>query len=345
MASYVEGKGTDLRAHTVRVLNRDDPVVAAMTGRKATVVTFGSDVPAQPEAFGLVRDAGMTWLAWAEDTSLPTRRRKAAGDLPGAPAEIHVHRLMPVDALRIRGRHNALNALAALALARAIGLPLAPMLHGLRDYAGEPHRVEHVATLGGCRVLRRQQGHQRRRHRGGTGRARVPKDASWSSSWVATARARTSPHWSSRWRVNARAVGADRARREEDSRRAGSRGADAVKLIEAEHAARVPCSCAAARGAAAATRSSSRRPVPASTCSATTVTGRKSLSQPCANSRRRPGSHAEALAGRSAAREAATRPRSVVRRWRRRRAGACRARWRRHSRKPRARHCRSSTGR
>ena len=56
---------------------------------------------------------------------------------------------MPVDALRIRGRHNALNALAALALGRAIGLPLAPMLHGLRDYAGEPHRVEHVATLGG----------------------------------------------------------------------------------------------------------------------------------------------------------------------------------------------------
>ncbi len=56
---------------------------------------------------------------------------------------------MPVDALRIRGRHNALNALAALALGRAIGLPLAPMLHALRDYAGEPHRVELIATLGG----------------------------------------------------------------------------------------------------------------------------------------------------------------------------------------------------
>ncbi len=149
MESYVKAKERIFAPATVRVLNRDDPVVAAMTGRKTTVVTFGSDVPAQPEAFGLVRDAGMTWLAWAEDTSLPTRRRKAAGDLPGVPAEVHVHRLMPVDALRIRGRHNALNALAALALGRAIGLPLAPMLHGLRDYAGEPHRVEHVATLGG----------------------------------------------------------------------------------------------------------------------------------------------------------------------------------------------------
>lgn len=149
MESYVKAKERIFAPATVRVLNRDDPVVAAMTGRKATVVTFGSDVPSQPEAFGLVHDAGMTWLAWAEDTSLPTRRRKAAGDLPGVPPEVHVHRLMPVDALRIRGRHNALNALAALALGRAIGLPLAPMLHGLRDYAGEPHRVEHVATLGG----------------------------------------------------------------------------------------------------------------------------------------------------------------------------------------------------
>ncbi len=56
---------------------------------------------------------------------------------------------MPADALRIRGRHNALNALAALALATAVGCPLAPMLHGLRAYSGEPHRVEYVATVAG----------------------------------------------------------------------------------------------------------------------------------------------------------------------------------------------------
>jgi UDP-N-acetylmuramoylalanine--D-glutamate ligase len=56
---------------------------------------------------------------------------------------------MPADALRIRGRHNAANALAALALATAIGCPLAPMLHGLREYAGEPHRVQYVGSVGG----------------------------------------------------------------------------------------------------------------------------------------------------------------------------------------------------
>src|SRR5258707_9794372 len=61
--------------------------------------------------------------------------------------------LMPADALRIRGRHNASNALAALALTTAIGLPLAPMLHGLREYRGEPHRVEVVSSVAGVDAI------------------------------------------------------------------------------------------------------------------------------------------------------------------------------------------------
>jgi UDP-N-acetylmuramoylalanine--D-glutamate ligase len=63
--------------------------------------------------------------------------------------ELFINRLMPADALRIRGLHNASNALAALALCRACGLPLAPLLHGLREYQGEPHRVELVASIDG----------------------------------------------------------------------------------------------------------------------------------------------------------------------------------------------------
>jgi UDP-N-acetylmuramoylalanine--D-glutamate ligase len=63
--------------------------------------------------------------------------------------ETYLQRLMPADALRIRGRHNAANALAALALATSTGAPLAPMLHGLREYRGEPHRVEPVAIIEG----------------------------------------------------------------------------------------------------------------------------------------------------------------------------------------------------
>jgi UDP-N-acetylmuramoylalanine--D-glutamate ligase len=120
-----------------------------MAAKKTAPVTFGAGAPETPGAYGLQHDGGITWLAHAEDLAGGQRKRKAAADLPGVPAEIFVHRLMPADALRIRGRHNAGNALAALALARAIGCPLAPMLHALRDYEGEPHRVELIATLGG----------------------------------------------------------------------------------------------------------------------------------------------------------------------------------------------------
>jgi len=55
---------------------------------------------------------------------------------------------MPADALRVRGRHNAANALAALGLATAIGCLLAPMLHGLLEYTGEAHRVQPVGLVG-----------------------------------------------------------------------------------------------------------------------------------------------------------------------------------------------------
>ena len=84
----------------------------------------------------------MAWLVRA----LPAdeTRRKRDGE-----EELFIQRLMPADALRIRGRHNAVNALAALALARAAGCALGPMLYGLREYRGEPHRVESVGVVDG----------------------------------------------------------------------------------------------------------------------------------------------------------------------------------------------------
>jgi UDP-N-acetylmuramoylalanine--D-glutamate ligase len=124
-----------------------------MARRNADVVTFGSDAPASGGAYGLVLDNGITWLAWAEDLSPPGRRRKSSADAPAAPPEVHVHRLMPTDALQIRGRHNALNALAAVALARAAGCQLGPVLHALRSYRGEPHRVEPIATVRGIQYI------------------------------------------------------------------------------------------------------------------------------------------------------------------------------------------------
>jgi UDP-N-acetylmuramoylalanine--D-glutamate ligase len=107
-----------------------------------TTVRFGLGAPAHPGDYGLVTEGGMAWLVRAMPDEPGTRRKK------DEPAEIHLQRLMPADALRVRGRHNAANALAALALATAIGCPLAPMLHGLREYAGEPHRVQPIGRVG-----------------------------------------------------------------------------------------------------------------------------------------------------------------------------------------------------
>ena len=152
LAAYCADKARIFGSDTIQVLNRDDALVMTMlkknspsqSGRQA--VTFGINTPEHDGDFGLVNEHGMTWLtmAVAEEEELSGSRRKKKELVEVA---ISVSRLMPADALKIRGQHNAANALAALALCRAIGLPLAPLLHGLREYAGEPHRVELVATI------------------------------------------------------------------------------------------------------------------------------------------------------------------------------------------------------
>jgi UDP-N-acetylmuramoylalanine--D-glutamate ligase len=147
--AYVKAKARIFSPRTVQVLNRDDPVVAAMARKSSPVVTFRLQAPAQADEYGLLTENGITWLAYAEDLAHGHRRRRPEGEQEVAAEQLFVHRLMPADALAIRGRHNAGNALAALALARAIGCPLAPMLHALRTYRGEPHRVQLIATVGG----------------------------------------------------------------------------------------------------------------------------------------------------------------------------------------------------
>ena len=105
------------------------------------MVTFGGDMPHRPGDYGIEMVNGMAWRVRALEADETRRRRKDDVE------ELYIQRLMPADALRIRGRHNALNALAALALAGAAGCSLASMLFGLREYRGEPHRVESVGVV------------------------------------------------------------------------------------------------------------------------------------------------------------------------------------------------------
>ncbi len=104
-------------------------------------VSFGIGLPMRPGDYGLETVNGMSWLVRAHEADETRKRRRDEEE------EVHIQRLMPADALRIRGEHNALNALAALALACSTGTQLAPMLYGLREYRGEPHRVDTVAVI------------------------------------------------------------------------------------------------------------------------------------------------------------------------------------------------------
>jgi UDP-N-acetylmuramoylalanine--D-glutamate ligase len=115
------------------------------------VVGFSVNAPQQPGDFGLLVENDIAWLVQAAVPDDAGVRRKRGTVVEEEP--LVIGRLMPADALRVRGRHNAANALAALALATAVGCPLAPMLHGLRDYAGEPHRVQFVAIVNGVQAF------------------------------------------------------------------------------------------------------------------------------------------------------------------------------------------------
>lgn len=158
MANYVAAKGNVFGNTGLRLLNRDDvqvkqfqPEPPALPKRgeaappHATWASFGTDTPTRIGDWGLDTTNGLTWLVRAQpldDTVQKPKRGQVA-----APVEVYMQRLMPADALRIRGQHNATNALLALALATSTGADLAAMLHGLREYTGEAHRMQSVAVV------------------------------------------------------------------------------------------------------------------------------------------------------------------------------------------------------
>ncbi|MDX1668134.1 MAG: UDP-N-acetylmuramoyl-L-alanine--D-glutamate ligase [Limnobacter sp.] len=154
MQEYASDKAKIFSAGSVCLFNRDDREVMKMQlPEQARLHSFGTGSPTDWNQFGLVRDGGLVWLAMTGAAPEQTGRRKRATDrATDKVAEDHEVRpklLMPMDALKVFGLHNASNALAALALCRAIDLPMAGLLHGLRAYEGEPHRVQFVRSLEG----------------------------------------------------------------------------------------------------------------------------------------------------------------------------------------------------
>jgi UDP-N-acetylmuramoylalanine--D-glutamate ligase len=121
MQAYAEAKAAIFAGAGVQVLNADDPLVSAMAIAGRAQRFFSLREPASKSDYGLRQHEGEAWLC--------------QGDTP----------LLPQSAMRLAGLHNAANALAALALCEAAGLPRAPLIEALKNFRGLPHRVERVA--------------------------------------------------------------------------------------------------------------------------------------------------------------------------------------------------------
>jgi UDP-N-acetylmuramoylalanine--D-glutamate ligase len=125
MAEYAAAKARIFANGRLQVLNRDDAWSRGMAIPGRDVVTFGLDPAKEHEDFGLLRVFGHPWLA--------------RGMTP----------LVAVDDLKLAGLHNAANAMAALALAKAAGAKCVNVMPALKSFAGLPHRVERVGEARG----------------------------------------------------------------------------------------------------------------------------------------------------------------------------------------------------
>jgi UDP-N-acetylmuramoylalanine--D-glutamate ligase len=124
MQEYVDAKRRIFRGCRQIVVNRDDVWSAPVDSGSATVLSYGLDMPTN-NAFGMARVDGHFCLVRGE------------------------HMIMPAREVRLPGRHNLGNALAALALAQAAGIPESAAISALREFAGLPHRCQHLRELRG----------------------------------------------------------------------------------------------------------------------------------------------------------------------------------------------------
>ncbi len=124
LEEYAGAKRRIFRGCRRIVLNRDDPFSRPPHPSAAPVISYGLDAPAPGQA-GLLRVGGENWLA--------------LGDEP----------LVPAGKLKPPGKHNVSNALAALALALAMGVAREAIGAGLKAFPGLPHRCQWLAKIAG----------------------------------------------------------------------------------------------------------------------------------------------------------------------------------------------------
>ena len=124
LPAYHQAKHRIFRGARQVVVNRDDRLSRPLVGEEVPVWSFGLG-KLDFKGFGLIEENGEKHLAFQFEV------------------------LMPARELKMRGAHNQSNALAALALGHAVGLPFAAMLQTLRTFAGLPHRCQWVGERAG----------------------------------------------------------------------------------------------------------------------------------------------------------------------------------------------------
>jgi UDP-N-acetylmuramoylalanine--D-glutamate ligase len=125
MDAYTRAKQTIYRHAGVQVVNRDDALVSGLVDPQRPCITYTTGAPAEATEFGVLEHHGEPWLA--------------QGSQP----------VMPVADIRMAGKHNVSNALAALALGSAAGLDPQAMVAALAEFPGLPHRMQPVAERNG----------------------------------------------------------------------------------------------------------------------------------------------------------------------------------------------------
>lgn len=129
MPRYHQAKHRIFHGARCAVVHSDDPLTIPPQAQGRTQLGWRLREP-ELHGFGLRRDEqGRQWLAQGFEL------------------------LLPVDAMAMHGQHNVANALAALAIGHAAGLPMAPMLDVLRSFEGLPHRCAEVAVIDGVRYI------------------------------------------------------------------------------------------------------------------------------------------------------------------------------------------------
>src|SRR6185437_5107344 len=130
---YAAAKARIFARCDTAVINLDDPLVVAMPRHGQRTLSFSLRAAIGAD-YSITKKDSEWWLMRSSEA------------------------LLPVSAMRIKGMHNAANALAALSLGEALDLSMPAMLAELQEFPGLPHRSQWVAEVNGVTYINDSKG-------------------------------------------------------------------------------------------------------------------------------------------------------------------------------------------